>query len=185
MPTATTDQSLAARPHAFVAILVSMSIAFSLGLACAVPFAALAAVAALTLGRRDALLLVGLAWLANQAVGFGLLHYPWTADTLGWGLALLAVSVLATLGAGMFAARFEARGRMGVALVVFLSAFALYEGSLVVVTLALGSGTEALAPNVIAEIFILNACAFGGLVAMSRLRLPDARREPARIRSAA
>jgi hypothetical protein len=29
--------------------------------------------------RKDALLLIGLVWLANQAVGFSVLHYPLTA----------------------------------------------------------------------------------------------------------
>ena len=45
--------------HLFwLALLVGASIAFSLGLACAIPFAAFAAAAALTLSRRDALVLI-------------------------------------------------------------------------------------------------------------------------------
>jgi hypothetical protein len=47
------------------------SIAFSLGFACATPFAAFAAAASLIMNRRDAMLLVALVWLANQGVGFG------------------------------------------------------------------------------------------------------------------
>jgi hypothetical protein len=39
-------------------LLISASVAFSLGLACATPFAAFGAAAALTLSRRDALVLV-------------------------------------------------------------------------------------------------------------------------------
>jgi hypothetical protein len=27
-------------------------------------------------------------WLANQAIGFGLLHYPWTASSFGWGVTI-------------------------------------------------------------------------------------------------
>jgi hypothetical protein len=34
------------------------------------------------------LLLIGLFWLANQTVGFGVLDYPWTADCLAWGVGL-------------------------------------------------------------------------------------------------
>ena len=52
----------------WIALLVIASIAFSLGFACATPFAAFAAAAALTMNRRDAMLLVGLVWLANQGV---------------------------------------------------------------------------------------------------------------------
>jgi hypothetical protein len=44
--------------HLFwLTLLVGASVAFSLGLACAIPFAAFAAAAALTLSRRDALIL--------------------------------------------------------------------------------------------------------------------------------
>jgi hypothetical protein len=177
--------SSAARRFAWIALVVSATIGLSLGLACAMPFAALAAVAALTLPHRDAFLLVGLAWIANQAVGFGLLHYPWTADTFGWGLVILAVSLLATLGAGICASRLDTQPRVFVACAAFLAGFAIYEGLLVLVTLAEGSATEALAPNVIAEIFALNAVVFLCLIAASRLPLTRARRLPAPARSIA
>lgn len=78
----------------WIALLVIAGIAFSLGFACATPFAAFAAAAALTMNRRDAMLLVGLVWLANQGVGFGVLHYPWTVDCLAWGAGLGIVALL-------------------------------------------------------------------------------------------
>jgi hypothetical protein len=184
MPTAI-PLSLGIRPYAWIAIVVFIGVTLSLGLACAMPFAALAAVAALTLERRDALLLVGLAWLANQAVGFGVLHYPWTADTLAWGLALLAVPVLATLGAALCATRVGALPKSFVALVVFLSAFAIYEGLLFLVTLAVGAGMEAYEPEVVAKIFALNGAVFAAFLAASRLRLPRAWQQPGPARSAA
>ena len=55
---------------------MAASVAFSFGLACVMPFAALCAVGACTLPRRDAFAVAGMAWLANQVVGFGFLHYP-------------------------------------------------------------------------------------------------------------
>ncbi len=177
--------SLGTRPTPWIVFVVSASVVLSYGLACAVPFAALAAIAALTLERRDALLLVGLAWLANQAVGFGLLAYPWEPETLAWGFTLLAVSVLATLGAGASASRLQALPRMAVALLAFLSAFAVYEGLLVLVTVALGSDTEALRPVVVAKIFVANASAFAVLVAAGWLHLMRGRRAPEATRSAA
>lgn len=183
MVTLASFSSSAARRFAWIALVVSATIALSLGLTCAVPFAALAAVAALTLSQRDALLLVGLAWLANQAVGFGLLHYPWTADTLGWGLVLLAVSLLATLAAGWGVRRFDTLPRAGAAVVAFSIGFAIYEGLLVLVTLAEGSATEALAASVIGEIFVLNAVVFLCLIAASRLPLAPTTRVPAAARS--
>ncbi len=81
----------------WLGLLVGTSLVFSLGLACAVPLAAFAAAAALSLSRRDALLLILLVWAANQLVGFTLLDYPWTASTFAWGAALGIVAVLATL----------------------------------------------------------------------------------------
>jgi len=183
MPTATPALSLGIWPYAWIAILVFASVALSLGLACAMPFAALAAVAALTLPRRDALLLVGLTWLANQAVGFAVLHYPWTADTLAWGFVLLVVSILATLGAGLCKTRVGALPKIFVALMVFLSAFAIYEGLLFMVSVVAGSGTGAFEPEIVARIFSINAAACAVLLAASRLRLPHP--QPAPVRSAA
>src|SRR5215470_851248 len=82
------------RRPTWIALLVAASIAFSLGFACATPFAAFAAAAALTMNRRSALLLVGLVWLANQGTGFIVLHYPWRTDSLAWGAGLGIVALL-------------------------------------------------------------------------------------------
>ena len=48
--------------------------------ACAVPFAALAALAAFDTDRRDGLLLIGAVWLVNQVYGFAVLGYPMEAQ---------------------------------------------------------------------------------------------------------
>ena len=96
------------RKPAWIALLVAASVAFTLGFACATPLAAFAAVAALTMTRRDALLLVGLVWLANQCVGFSVLHYPWTAECLAWGAGLGVIALFS-----VFAAEFSARRLSG------------------------------------------------------------------------
>src|SRR5438132_11138011 len=88
----------------WLAVLVGTSVAFTLGLACAVPLVAFAAAAALTLSRRDGLVLIAAVWLANQLVGFAVLGYPWTASTLAWGAVLGAVAVLTT-GTGQWTVR--------------------------------------------------------------------------------
>ena len=49
-------------------VLVAAAILFSFALACGMPFAALGALAALTLAPRDSALLASLGWLANQAI---------------------------------------------------------------------------------------------------------------------
>ncbi len=83
----------------WIAVLVAASIGFSLGFACAMPFAAIAAVAACTLPRRDAYFLTGAAWLVNQWVGFAFQHYPRDANTIAWGAALGVIALLCTVAA--------------------------------------------------------------------------------------
>src|SRR3954462_4631533 len=81
----------------WIALVSGSSVLFSLALACATPFAALATVSGLALRRGPALALVGTAWLANQAVGYGLLNYPRTPDSFAWGAAIGIAALAATV----------------------------------------------------------------------------------------
>src|ERR1700730_6081197 len=83
----------------WLGLLVVGSVVFTLGFACATPLAAFGAAAALTLPRNQALGLTGAVWLASQVVGFGVLHYPWTADCLAWGVALAVAALAGTAAA--------------------------------------------------------------------------------------
>ena len=106
----------------WIALLTTASAVFSLALACATPFAALATLAARTLDRRDAVGLIGLAWIANQAVGFGLHGYPHTVSTYGWGVAIGAAA-LAALVAVMRMPRLPTGGPVASALLGLAAAF--------------------------------------------------------------
>ncbi|MGB6326883.1 MAG: hypothetical protein WBG11_14210 [Methylocella sp.] len=152
----------------WIALLVAASVVFSLGFACATPLAAFAAIAALSMPRKDALLLIGLVWLANQAVGFGVLHYPWTADCLAWGVGLGIVALLATLGAEWTAERFNPLGRLASAM-AFLAAFAIYEGLLFLTSVIVQSGVEDYTAAIVGRIFAINAVAFIGLLVVKRI----------------
>lgn len=152
----------------WLALLVAASVAFTLGFACAVPLAGFAAAAALTLPRRDALLLIGAVWLANQIVGYAFLRYPWEAQSLAWGAALGIVAVLATWAAQAAARRAAAAGSGTIGLASFTAAFAVYEGSLFVISLVVGA-TEDFAPATVAWIFAMNAGAMIGLMLLSRV----------------
>lgn len=68
----------------------------SLALACAAPFAAFAVIAAAMLSLPSALVVVTAAWLVNQTIGFGLLHYPVDAGTIAWGFVIGAAVLAAT-----------------------------------------------------------------------------------------
>ena len=157
------------RHSLWLGLLVGASMIFSLGLACAVPLAAFAAAAALSLSRRDALLLVILVWLANQIVGFILLDYPWTASTFAWGAVLGIVAILATLAGQWMAKRFADIVRSVRFAATFLVAFAVYEAALFAISAALLGGTEIYTAAIQGRIFVINAAAFAGLLALNHL----------------
>lgn len=120
------------------ALLAAACALASFAFACATPFAAFAVVAAAMLPLRRALLVVGAAWIVNQAIGFGVHGYPMTANTAFWGLAIGAAALIAT---AVSAAVLEALPRLGtpVALgLALMGAYAAYELMLFAVTPVLG-----------------------------------------------
>jgi hypothetical protein len=153
----------------WLGLLVGTSLVFSLGLACAVPLAAFAAAAALTLSRRDALTLVLLVWAANQLVGFTLLAYPWTASTFAWGAALGMVAVLAPLAGQWTGRRFVNATHMVRFAATFLIAFVVYEAALFAISATLLGGTEIYTAAIQGRIFAINAAAFVGLLILNHL----------------
>ena len=153
----------------WLALLVAASVVFGLGLACAVPLAAFAAAAALSLSRRDALLLIALVWLANQLVGFTLLDYPWTASTFAWGVVLGVVAVLVTLAAQWVVGRLSYARRAFTVTATFLAAFVVYEAALFLVSATLLGATEIYTAPIQGLIFAINAAAFVGLLGLNHL----------------
>jgi hypothetical protein len=157
------------RKPLWIALLVLASAVFSLGFACAVPLAAFAAIAALTLSRRDAFALVGAVWLANQIAGFAIHHYPMTPSTFAWGAALGAVALAATLAAQWVKERLPQGGGGAFAAAAFLAAFAVYEGSLFAISLFVGSGVSNFTPSIVRRILAINFAAFAALYLLHRL----------------
>jgi hypothetical protein len=161
MPYLTSAFSAGWRHHLWLALLVAASLAFTFGFACAVPFAAFGAIAALSLPRRDALLLTLALWLVNQIVGFAVLHYPWDGTTLAWGLILGVVAVLSTATAG---ASFRGWGIVATAATSFAAAFVVYEGGLYLISATVMGGTEDFAAAIVIRILEINAAAFLALL---------------------
>jgi hypothetical protein len=162
MPDPTSAFATHGRRLVWAALLVAASVAFTLGFACAVPFAAFGAVAAMTLPRRDALLLTVALWLVNQIIGFSVLHYPLDAMTLTWGAILGAVALLSTIAAQ---AAVRHRGIIQTALASFAAAFVVYEGALYLVSATVMGGTEDFTPAIVARILAINAAGFVALLA--------------------
>ncbi|MEN0001766.1 MAG: hypothetical protein AAF940_12875 [Pseudomonadota bacterium] len=146
-------------------VLIAAAILFSFALACGMPFAALSALAALTLAPRNAIVLGGLGWLANQMIGFGFLGYPLDAMTLAWGIAL-GVSAIAAVGAGLIMVRRSALTSLPLRLgTAFLAAWIAQQATIFVASLLLGGTATAFAVDVVWFIFWTNALAFIVLLA--------------------
>ena len=156
------------RPIWFVP-LIAASAALTTGYTCITPFAAFAVIAATTLSRGQALALTVAVWLANQAVGFGVLHYPWTVRTLAWGLAIGAAAILGTLAAQWTVARLGSVRTPIPALAGFVSAFVLYQLALYAVAVSILGGTSAFAPPIIGQVLLVNAVTFVGLFGLGQL----------------
>ena len=84
----------------FALLTISCALA-SFALACATPLAAFAVIAAAILPLRSALLVATGAWLVNQGIGFGALHYPIDASTLLWGFVIGIAALVATVVAAV------------------------------------------------------------------------------------
>lgn len=159
----------ATRAVLLVALVTLAGVLFSAALACAAPFAALAALAGWTLPRRDAVVLVAGVWLANQAVGYLLLGYPTTGDSFAWGGVIGLATVLASMVASVIG-RQALRPAAGLTLAL-VGAFAVFQAVLFAATAVLPSSTEAFSAGTVAEIFLINLLAFVGLLALHRLAL--------------
>ncbi len=161
------DES-AARRLMWIGLLGGATIGFSLIFACATPFVALVAVAAVNMTRRDAFVVAGVAWLANQAVGYGLLGYPQTFDSFAWGIAIGAAVALSLLAAHAAVRRAEG-GPVVATGFAFVMAFAVYELALYAASFGLSSGPEAFSWSTVSYILQVNALALVALVAVQFL----------------
>jgi hypothetical protein len=150
----------------WMTLIVASGIFLSTVFACATPFAALATLAALKLGRRDAITIVGSVWLANQVIGYGFLGYPWTWDSAAWGLAIgLSAGLAFVVARGLSTTR---PAPFSVSL-PFIAAFAAFELGLYGVGFILPGGEGAFAASVVWHVFLVNAVALGGLMVAYRM----------------
>jgi len=167
-------------------LLAGVTIVLSGRYACAVPFAGLAALAALVNDRKNGFILIGAIWLANQAVGFAFLDYPMEFQSIAWGLMLGISAALSLIAARFAIAVLQGSGALLGVCMAFLFAFCAYEGSLYFAAFILPSGEAAFAWSVIAEIAAINMAAFAVLFCVYRALLAAGflRRIPLPVRRA-
>ncbi len=146
------------------ASLALSTVVGSLLLACVFPFASFAALAALTMTPRRGLMLVTAAWALNQATGFFLMSFPWDAQAVGHGIAILAATLAATVVArfALATVRGPVALRAGAALV---SAFAVHQ-ILLRAYASVGGGAENFSAEIISGVAINDAIWFTGLLAL-------------------
>lgn len=157
------------QPSLWMGALVTTAILFSFALACGMPFAALGALAALTLQPKDAAVLAGLGWIANQAIGFGFLGYPVDTMTLAWGVAL-GLSALAAVGAAvLMLARVQGMKPALRLALTFFAAWVAQQGAVFAASLLLGGTASAFEPSVVWFILWTNALAFAVLIGVQSL----------------
>jgi hypothetical protein len=162
-----TNTQSAAPGLAWATVLGLTAIVGSYGFACVFPFATIAALAAVTLDARRAIMLVGAVWAANQIVGFTLMSYPHDAQAYGWGAFILLAALVALAAARLVVGRnanlLSARTVAGLA-----AAIAAYQAVMFLGAVALG-GFESSTPAIVAQV-ALNDCAwFAGLAAIRLL----------------
>ncbi|HET6305585.1 MAG TPA: hypothetical protein VFG12_00260 [Rhodopila sp.] len=152
----------------WIALIVTAGLGLSPFYACVTPFAALATLAALKLGRRDAAGVVLLVWLANQAIGYGYLGYPWTWDSAAWGVAIGASACVALLAAGALA---TARPAPLAVSLPFVGAFTGFEAGLYAAGCVLPGGDGAFSASVVLHVLLVNAVTLCGLMVVYYLAM--------------
>ena len=160
------------RRVAWIGLLTGACALLTLQFACATPFAALGALAAVHMSRRDALFLAVSAWLANQAIGYGVLGYPNALSTHAWGIAIGIAGVLAVAAARPVAARVRAtRGAITATLAAFVAATTVYQVALYPWSLILPGGASAFSVGVVTYVLKWNVIALAVLVVLHQIAL--------------
>ncbi|WP_311267640.1 hypothetical protein [Sphingobium sp. WCS2017Hpa-17] len=161
--------SPAAARHLWVGLMTLASTVTTLALACATPFPALAAIAALHVRRQEGIILMLAAWAVSQGVGYCLLGYEMTGENSVWAVTMALAAIAALLGADGVAGRLAGAHpalRLAAAYGVAFVAF-----KLVVLggAFLLGSGWAAFAPNILARQFGRYAMILAGLLLLQHL----------------
>jgi hypothetical protein len=151
-------------PWLWIAVLAIASVALSVRLSCATPFAALATLAALNMRRADGLAMILAAFGLNQLVGYATLGYPHEWDSYAWGGAIGVAAVATFFAASALAPRLARFGQITMMAATLAAAFAVYEIVLFAATAVLPSSEQAFALDIVAQIALVNALVFPALL---------------------
>jgi hypothetical protein len=138
----------------FAVLTVACALA-SFAFACATPFAAFAVTAAAMLPLRPALLVVTGAWLVNQGIGFGALHYPIDGNTMLWGLVIGIAALAATVTSAAILRWLPQRSTPLVLALALIGGYGAYEVALLAATPFLG-GADSFTAAIVGRIAVVN-----------------------------
>ena len=153
----------------WIALLTVATVLATGVFACAVPFAALAAVVALDSDRADGILLLGAIWLTNQVVGFGLLGYPLEGQAFAWGLAMVLGTLAAYFAARACIAALTPYGAVAVIGSALPIALLVYQAVLYAAGMLLPNGEAAFTYAVLAYVGLVEVVAYIVLLTAHRL----------------
>jgi hypothetical protein len=152
----------------WLTILTLAGVCGSLAVSCVAPFVALAVALAGTVRLRLSLPAISLIWFANQFIGFSFFHFPRTANTFLWGLAIGGAVLFSTSVAAVTMHRSRQLQVFARLALAFGLGFVSYQGILMLASLILG-GEETFAPPVVAQIAVINAAWLAGLIVLNEL----------------
>lgn len=147
----------------WIVLLTTASTLTTLLLACATPFPALAALAAVHMRRQDGVALMLAAWAASQLVGFTMLGYWHSASTIGWIPGLGTAAVVSALGAYPALRGSGDRPVFARLTVAYASGFVAFKATVFVWALVLGGVADTIDPAIVMRQLLRNGGILIGL----------------------
>lgn len=153
----------------WLAVVIVASATLTTLFTCITAFAAFAVIAVGSLSCARAVLLTLAVWLANQAVGYGVLNYPWNIKSVAWGVAIGLAAVVGTLAAHRAMTGLRAFTSPVRILAAFVAAFALYQLVLYAAAVSVLGGTGTFTPRIVGQVLLVNAATLVGLYGLQHL----------------
>ena len=118
------------------------------------------------------MVVVLLAWVINQLIGFTLLNYPTDLLTIIWGLVIGVSGVMAFVSALLLHQKLMEPSLTFKGVAICVIAFVVYEATMFLGGVLLGSGTENFTFAIIAQIAYVNVIALAVFILTYKIILP-------------
>lgn len=160
----TSGNTTSGQRNAWLAFLIAATIGLTCIFTCAMPFAAMATVAALTLSRKQAMLFMLATWATNQFVGFTFKGYPTDPVTLTWGTIMGVAALASAFAATAIAKAYSNQPFRTIALAAtFITAFFAFQFVLLLANLTPIGTLDSFAFATKAKIALINVGGLGAI----------------------